>query len=33
LEKVKAQTVFTFAAYHYHLTRMGTLFGWRGSTT
>jgi len=30
LEKVKAQTVFTFAAYN--LTRMGTLFGWRGST-
>ena len=30
LAKVRAQTVFTFAAYH--LTRMGTLFGWRGST-
>ena len=30
LEKVRAQTVFTFAAYN--LTRMGTLFGWRWST-
>jgi transposase len=27
LDKVKAQTVFTFAAYN--LTRMATLFGWR----
>lgn len=27
LAKVKAQTVFTFAAYH--LTRMATIFGWR----
>lgn len=30
LGKVKAQTVFTFAAYN--LTRMGSLFGWRWST-
>lgn len=27
LDKVKAQTVFTFAAYN--LTRMATIFGWR----
>jgi IS5 family transposase len=27
LVKVKAQTVFTFAAYN--LTRMATIFGWR----
>lgn len=30
LAKVKAQTVFTFAAYN--LTRMATIFGWRLST-
>ena len=30
LPKVKAQTLFTFAAYN--LTRMGSLFGWRWST-
>jgi transposase len=30
LEKVAAQTVFTFAAYN--LTRLGSLFGWRWST-
>ena len=30
LDKVRAHTVLTFAAYN--LTRMGTLFGWRGST-
>jgi transposase len=30
LEKVKAQTIFTFAAYN--LTRMATIFGWRLST-
>jgi hypothetical protein len=30
LEKVKAQTLFTFAAYN--LTRMATIFGWRLST-
>ena len=27
LAKVRAQTVFTFAAYN--LTRMATIFGWR----
>jgi IS5 family transposase len=30
LAKVKAQTMFTFAAYN--LTRMATIFGWRLST-
>jgi IS5 family transposase len=30
LAKVKAQTLFTFAAYN--LTRMATIFGWRLST-